>query len=339
MEENGNGLGLGILGAAGLGIAGTIWNTVAGRKAQEREFAQQEYLMDKQNEYNDPRNQMQRMLAAGINPNVAGTQIAANQVSASPAQVPTNSANAAGAFGQAASAVSELAKTPSEITANTAGAAKDAAEAKTEDELRHERLNQIKAAWQVDDMTAQTLAMQLDNVEAEQLSRIQNLVSQSEMFNAQRDVYIKQLELFNAQINELNATADKESALELQIKKQNFMLDFRNQCATIFGIDINQPVESQAFLVGLKYGLGSEQADKAFYDLYSIYNEKEKARRDRQEEIDKNLSTLELDKYKEQLKAELSQKYAELPASLLEDVLNFVFAFKLKKIPTIVHNQ
>lgn len=68
-----------------------VYNDLTGTTSQQREFAQQEYLIDKQNEYNLPTNQMQRMRDAGINPNIAASGIAGlGAQSAQPSQVNSN---------------------------------------------------------------------------------------------------------------------------------------------------------------------------------------------------------------------------------------------------------
>lgn len=76
------------------GISG-LWNDLTGVTAQSREFAQQEYLQDKQNDYNKPVNQMQRMIDAGINPNTAAAGI--SQGGNESAQAPAVASNESGA--------------------------------------------------------------------------------------------------------------------------------------------------------------------------------------------------------------------------------------------------
>lgn len=110
------------------GIVSGLWNDITGVTAQSREFSQQEYLQDKQNEYNKPINEMARMKEAGINPNVAASGIAGNgSPSASPAQVSSNTQGASNAL-QAASAglqgFSQFGLNRSEIEKNTSIAEK-----------------------------------------------------------------------------------------------------------------------------------------------------------------------------------------------------------------------
>lgn len=91
------------------GVVAGIWNDLTGQTAQSREFAQQEYLQDKQNEYNLPANQMKRLSDAGINLNTAAAGIAGG--SSESAQAPAVASNASGVsegLGQAAGAAAGL---------------------------------------------------------------------------------------------------------------------------------------------------------------------------------------------------------------------------------------
>lgn len=78
-------LGSGLAGV-GLNAIGSIFSNMSAQKAEKRQFEYQKQLMslqnqyqmsnwneqfDKTNEYNDPANQMSRLMAAGINPNSA----------------------------------------------------------------------------------------------------------------------------------------------------------------------------------------------------------------------------------------------------------------------------
>lgn len=70
------------------GVVKGFYNDFMGYTSQSREFAQQEYLQDKQNAYNSPAAQMQRMKDAGINTNLAAAGIAGvGSQSANPASV------------------------------------------------------------------------------------------------------------------------------------------------------------------------------------------------------------------------------------------------------------
>lgn len=77
------------------GFVAGLWNDITGVTAQSREFAQQEYLQDKMNEYNHPVNEMMRQKDAGINPNLTAQGIA--QAGSQSAQVPAVSSNVGGA--------------------------------------------------------------------------------------------------------------------------------------------------------------------------------------------------------------------------------------------------
>ncbi len=82
------------LGAGAGGFLGSIVSAIAAKQQQKREFAQQENLLnlqnqfsldmwEKQNAYNDPSQQMQRMINAGINPNLAAAGISGSPNTAS----------------------------------------------------------------------------------------------------------------------------------------------------------------------------------------------------------------------------------------------------------------
>lgn len=77
------------------GFVAGLWNDITGVTAQSREFAQQEYLQDKMNEYNHPVNEMMRQKDAGINPNLTAQGI--SQAGSQSAQVPAVSSNVGGA--------------------------------------------------------------------------------------------------------------------------------------------------------------------------------------------------------------------------------------------------
>lgn len=74
-----------------------IFGELTGYNSQQREFQQQEYLMEKEAMYNDPVYRMNRMKQAGINPNVAGSGIAGGTMGASAPAVSNNTQGVAGA--------------------------------------------------------------------------------------------------------------------------------------------------------------------------------------------------------------------------------------------------
>lgn len=116
--EQYNGNSLGTLGEnfAGspldpFGDVSGFYNDIMGFTEQDRQFAQQEYLMDKENAYNHPAAQMQRMKEAGISAYAAAAGIAGNGSasaapssvgSASPAADPLSAAGKAGELSQSA---------------------------------------------------------------------------------------------------------------------------------------------------------------------------------------------------------------------------------------------
>ena len=88
------------------GFVQGFWNDLMGFTSQNREFAQQEYLMDKQNAYNDPSAQMERLGKAGINLNLASSGVAqgGNESAQAPA-VSSNTSGVAQGLGSAASLI------------------------------------------------------------------------------------------------------------------------------------------------------------------------------------------------------------------------------------------
>lgn len=106
---------------------------LTGYNSQQREFQQQEYLMDKQNEYNSPVNQMARMKAAGINPNTAASGIAqGGNESAQAPQVSSNTQGASAGLSALAGSVGtigQVAQVASQVRKNNAEAANQESQA------------------------------------------------------------------------------------------------------------------------------------------------------------------------------------------------------------------
>lgn len=75
---------------------GGLWNDITGASQQQREYEMQNDLLDKQNQftrtmwmennrYNDPSSQVQRMINAGLNPNLVNQSNTSSQISSSSA--------------------------------------------------------------------------------------------------------------------------------------------------------------------------------------------------------------------------------------------------------------
>lgn len=96
-----------------------IMGELTGANAQQREFEQQEYLLEKQWDHDSAAAQMARAKAAGINPNLAAQGIVGGNVSATPATVSSNTQGAAGA----ANAISGIANAVTSGKASLAEAA------------------------------------------------------------------------------------------------------------------------------------------------------------------------------------------------------------------------
>lgn len=318
MEENNDSLGLGLLG--GLGLVGTIWNSVASRRAQQREFDQQEYLMDKQNEYNDPSNQMARMKAAGINPNTASQQIAANQVSASPAQVPANSSNIASAFPQAAAAASELYKTPSEVTKNDADANFVISETETENATRQGKVDELKSIFNLNDAQAGLFELQSQYYISEASARINLTNAQSDMFREQIEVFKQQIENYKKDIELIDKKIDSEGWLARMNEYNAYQSKWYYDTMTGLGFDPRNPFDSNMFALGVKYGPDSVQYQRG---LAYVQKQLELKRNSdfglfkAEQQVLYDNSIKQIDEY---MKKELGNRYKGLPADILNDL-------------------
>lgn len=86
-----------------------LYRDFTGETSQQREFEQQEYLLDKMNQFNTPENQLKRLTDAGINPHAAAAAIAGQPTeSAQAPQVSTANTAPAAALGSASQAVGAI---------------------------------------------------------------------------------------------------------------------------------------------------------------------------------------------------------------------------------------
>lgn len=317
MEENNN-LGFGLLG--GLGLIGTIWNTIASNQSQQREFEQQEYLMDKQNEYNDPSNQMARMKAAGINPNAAAQQIAANSASASPAQVPTNTANVASAFPQAAAAAAELYRTPSEVGQNEANAGFVIAETETENATRQGRVDELKSIFNLNDSQASLFDLQSQYYISEASSRINLNNAQSDMFRQQIEVYKQQIENYKKDIELIDKKIDSEGWLARMNEYNAYQSKWYYETMQGIGFDPRNPFDSNMFSLAVKFGPDSIEYQRG---LSYVQKQLELKRNSdfglfkAQQKILYDNAINQIDEY---MKRELGNRYKGLPADIINDL-------------------
>ena len=114
------------------GIVGGLYNDIMGLTSQQREFAQQEYMTDKQNRFNSEQERMKRAKEAGINPLTAAGGIAGSGSSGVAAA--GGSASPTG-IGDLANAASSIAGLPSEIAQRGAAAEQSLAVARNADRL------------------------------------------------------------------------------------------------------------------------------------------------------------------------------------------------------------
>lgn len=87
---------------------GQFVNELTGYNSQQREFSQQEYLLDKQNKWNSAAEQMKRAKEAGINPLTAAGSIAGSAGAASVPQVSSATTSAAGGLSALGTAVGSI---------------------------------------------------------------------------------------------------------------------------------------------------------------------------------------------------------------------------------------
>lgn len=317
-------------------LLSTIWNDFTGNTAQQKEFEQQEYLMDKQNEYDKMENQVQRVLDAGLNPNAMfGPQ--SNNTSASPSQVASNTQGVANAVKSLAdvglSAVSGV-TAPSSIEKNLADALHARELGVSEETFRNDRLKQIQAAWACDDVQARMNEILLNNIGEEQMARINHMNAQSDLFAQQILLYQQQIaemekniELMDSQmeVNEsiitLNGSQVKVNAkVAAQYELENFKLQWRNEIIQRIGGDPNSPLEQQLFTIANKYGVGSIPYQSALTSATDSYNSRFNAEFELWKQQQQILYDNAIDQLNEYMKKELGNKYKGLPA----DVVNAV---------------
>lgn len=244
------------------GMVSGFYNDVMGYTSQSREFAQQEYLMDKENAYNDPRAQMARMIAAGISPAAAAAAITGGQnVSAQAPSVASATPSAAAA--DAASA----------LLGGFSGAAVNYASAATDNLSRTPRIKEILSNTHknltsagVDDNTARNLAIQNTFLPLEKQLGLQNLQMSIGLQHEQIAWYGQSIDNMKAQIREINqniatakahANLEEQLALEsqkrqLQLDLQNFQLNFDNNLRRILHVDPNNDLQNNIYLRNLQ---------------------------------------------------------------------------------------
>lgn len=237
-----------------------LWGEISGKYSQQREFEQQEYLMDKENEYNSPVNQMERLKAAGINPNVAAEAIAGNNTSASPSSVASNTQGAANAIGQIASAVSSLAPLGSEIGLNEAQSGKHIADTITANETREALKNKLIAECNLTDNNASYLAEQIQYYGREASARITNLYANSDLARQEIQLYQSQMEKMQHEIDLIDKEADYQGWLAATQEYIKFQQQWYSDFIKNHQFDPRCSLDSQFVQLSAMYGIDSQEA-------------------------------------------------------------------------------
>lgn len=237
-----------------------LWGELSGKNSQQREFEQQEYLMDKQNEYNSPVNQMERLKAAGINPNVAAEAIAGNNTSASPASVASNTQGAANALGQIASAVSGLAPLGSEIGLNEAQTGKNIADTVTANDTREALKNKLVSECKLTNNNASYLAEQIQYFGREASARITNLYANSDLARQEIQLYQSQMEKMHHEIDLIKNEADYQGWLAATQQFIKFQQEWYAEFMKNHNFDPRCCLDSQFVQLAAIYGINSQEA-------------------------------------------------------------------------------
>lgn len=274
------------------GTVAGLWNDITGASSQSREFAQQEYLMDKQNEYNLPVNQMARMKAAGINPNTAAIGIAqgGNESAQAPA-VASNEQGVANGIGQAAAAISGIGALPATV-ANLAAdsAAKEAVanetnqllslkgglfRAQTYDAFTHAGLNFHQAAAFEIENQYRGIGLCLDI--AAKRAQLPILRQTFRNLQAEYDVKMKNIEVMEQEIRESASRISLNEGLALQARKNAAYLEANtwyqariNQTMQNFNFDPRWATNSVLFGIGTNLDISDEDASQHFDAILDI---------------------------------------------------------------------
>lgn len=95
---------------AGLPWLQSFWDDLTGYNAEQRQFEQQEHLLDREQDFVDERNRMQRLIEAGVNPNLAAQGVSGSSQSPSAPSVSGAGGNGASALNSVAGAVKSFAE-------------------------------------------------------------------------------------------------------------------------------------------------------------------------------------------------------------------------------------
>lgn len=271
--------------------SGSIFGELTGYNAQQREFEQQEYLLEKQWEHDSYAAQMARAKAAGINPNLAAQGIVGGNVSAQPASVSSNTSGAAGAV----NALSGVANAITGGKASLAEAAfKDGTLQPTIDNLRNEALEHL-ANYGLTDAQRQSAENYLKYVDEDQYLDIQmkrvnvkrykqelkNAKSMHDSIVSQTRLTDEQYNLILAQEGEVAARKAKIEAEEAAIKEETRYQTWLNNWA----IEHNIRRDSNTFDAVYSDLLMSDGDAEGFCgDFVTFYEKKKKAEADAEQQ-------------------------------------------------------
>lgn len=264
-----------------------IWNTITGKTAR-----------DEQNAYNDPKAQMARLTAAGINPNTASNQIANNNTSAD------NSSAPAAGLGALANAANTAITAGSVAELNKANAGKAIADTKTVDSSRDFIIEQIAALTGKTVEETRFLTEQINTYYSEAMARIANLNANSDVASKQVEVFNQQIENLKKEIDEMQSritvnesVVDVNEVVALQTQYNNALLEFRKSFQDNYGFDPNNPLENAYLTLAFSKGIGSIETvnlQQAFKDWFTFEQQAIENRESaiNQEQVDNTLKTL-----------------------------------------------
>ena len=254
----------------------SIMGELTGYNAQQREFQQQEYLLEKEQAWNSEEARMRRMKAAGINPNVAASGIAGGSSNASAPAVPS----AAGGAAAGLSAASQLAGTIGD------NALKSAQAKEIEKQLEPNIQNTIADTfWKYKqagytDLQAQGLSIANAYLSTEKFLGIVALneninVLQGQWKNLQKDIEVKNARIkeIDKHIEEMGASIslqEKEALLAekkcLQIDQETIEAKFWNDTRQQYGIDPRNPIENNLLMLGVTGNPNYDSSLKIVYE-------------------------------------------------------------------------
>lgn len=225
----------------------TIAGELTGYNAQQREFEQQEYMQDKQNEWNSAQQQMKRAKEAGINPLTAASAIAGNGSSGAVSPEPSAAGAAAGGLG----AVSGLANAITGGKASLAKAALDKSnknrtdtllpdekrklqnEADKEFELvglnKAQRILAASSAEYADENALRDIQMKR--------VRVQQMSQEYKNLKAQHEQIMEDINVKIAEAKALNKQADYYAALKLKTDEETRWIKADNDFWDANGFD------------------------------------------------------------------------------------------------------